>query len=233
MSTARSARPTARRIDLRHGLALAVVALLAAAGATGQAPAPPGGVIEVAALNRAYDDVAPEIVPVVEGPLTVALRSPSHRLVLRRHRLRLEPGAGGSHAAELMVEFSGKGLLVADVSALGLGTRMQEEVIVPPQATTLEGRARVARVSGGYLVTPEQLPKSIAVQIRSQLGNRIVAWCDRASLVPLGELDCRGLERSLSRAVVPLPQPGEGYLLEDAELTPEDRRRLDAYLAAR
>jgi hypothetical protein len=32
--------------------------------------------------------------------------------------------------------------------------------------------------------------------------------------------------------VVPLPPAGESYLLEDADLTPEERSQLDAYLAS-
>jgi hypothetical protein len=45
------------------------------------------------------------------------------------------------------------------------------------------------------------------------------------------DLDCEGLNRALSTAVVPLPPAGESYLLEDGDLTAEERRQLDTYLA--
>src|SRR6186713_2387209 len=66
-------------------------------------------------FNRSYPEVIPEIAPIEQGPLTIQLSSPKSNLTLRSHFLRLEPGPGGSHTAELRVEFLGKGRLVADL----------------------------------------------------------------------------------------------------------------------
>ena len=167
--------------------------------------------------------------PVIEGPLTVRLSSPQNQIVVRRHLLRLEPGAGGSHSADLSIEFQGRGRLVADVEAGPVATRLQDEVLVPAQVARLQGRVRIRRVRGGYGVTPEQLPERLGVRIQSGIGRQIVGVCDGAAVVLA--LDCSGLERSLSRAVIPLPAAGEEYLLEDAELTPAERSQLDGYLA--
>jgi hypothetical protein len=205
------------------------VAALVLVGAA-QAP-PPGGPLRFERLNRPYEDIAPEIVPVVEGPITIRLSSPSNRMTVRDHRLRLEPGSSGSHSAELRVEFEGRGRLVADVDIAGLGGRFEDEVIVPAQAADLEGRVRVQKAAGGYLVTPEQLPPRVAVRIRSGLAGQIVGLCETAAQVPFTSLDCSGLNRRLSTALVPLPAPGESYLLEDADLSAEERRILDASLA--
>jgi len=182
-------------------------------------------------LNRGYREVAPEILPIEEGPVTVRLSSPRNTLVVRSHLLRLEPGAGNSHSAELRIEFMGKGWLVADVEAAGFSTRLQDEVLVPPQALEMQGRVRMRRVRGGYEVIPEQLPRRIGVRIQSGIGRRIVNLCDGVSVLPLASLDCPALEKSLTRAVVPLPPAGETFLLADADLTAQEKLQLDLYLS--
>jgi hypothetical protein len=214
-------------------------ALPAGDAAAGQLPGRAGapfvatpGEFRFARLNRGYREIAPEILPLEEGPLTVRLSSPRNDLIVRSHLLRLEPGAGNSYSAELRVEFMGKGWLVADVEAAGLSTRLEDEVLVPPQAVEMEGRVRLRRVRGGYEVVAEQLPRRMGVRIQSGIGRRIVNFCDRVSALPLTALDCPALEQSLTRAVVPLPPAGESFLLADADLTPQDRQQLDAYLSA-
>jgi hypothetical protein len=187
------------------------------------------GQIQLQRLNRSYSEVAPDILPVIEGPLTVRLSSPRNQITVRRHLLRLEPGPGGSHSADLSIEFQGKGWLVADVAAGPVATRLQDEVLVPPQVAKIQGRLRIRRVQGGYGITPEQIPDKLGVRIQSGIGRQIVNVCDGASV--LLALDCPALEQSLSRAVIPLPEAGEEYLLEDAELTAAERSAIDEYLA--
>lgn len=208
-------------------LALAFLVLLASRPGRTAVP----GQIELQRLNRSYSEMAPDILPVIEGPLTVRLSSPRNQIVVRHHLLRLEPGVGGSHSADLSIEFQGKGQLVADVEAGPVATRLQDEVLVPPQVAKLQGRVRIRRVQGGYGITPEQLPERLGVRIQSGIGRQIVNVCDGASV--LLSLDCPSLEQSLSRAVIPLPAAGEEYLLEDAELTPAERSQLDGYLGLR
>jgi hypothetical protein len=188
------------------------------------------GQFQFGRLNRGYSEVAPEIQPIEEGPVTIRLSSPRNNLIVRSHLLRLEPGIGNSHSAELRVEFMGKGWLVADVEVGGASTRFQDEVQVPPQALEMQGRVRLRRVRGGYEVTPEQLPQNVRVRIQSGIGRQIVNLCDGVSVLPFTEVDCPALERELTRAVVPLPAPGESFLLEDAELTAQERQQLDGYL---
>lgn len=183
-------------------------------------------------FNRSYPEVIPEISPIEQGPLTIQLSSPKSNLTLRSHFLRLEPGPGGSHTAELRVEFLGKGRLVADLDVAGMAaTRLQDEVLVPPQAATLEGRVRVTREPGAYVITTEQLPKQMRVKIQSGIAGQVVGFCDRIPALLAPDLDCERLNRMLSTATVPLPPAGESYLLEDADLTAEERSQLDGYLA--
>jgi hypothetical protein len=194
------------------------------------APAP--GLFRFTRLNHSYSQPATAIDPITEGPLTVRLSSPRNKLILSSHSLRLEPGTDGLHTAELEVRFYGKGRVVADVDVSGVGRRFEEEVLVPPQTKRLEGRVRIARSGDGYLLTPERLPREIRVAIQSQLGNDIVGLCDRLSAVPFSDLDCAGLDRALSTAVVPLPRPGEGFYLARTDLTAAERQQVESYLTA-
>jgi len=182
-------------------------------------------------FNRSYPEVIPEIAPIEQGPLTIQLSSPKSNLTLRSHFLRLEPGPGGSHSAELRVEFLGKGRLVADLDVAGMAaTRLQDDVLVPPQAAILEGRVRLTREPGAYVVTTEQLPRQMRVKIQSGIAGQVVGFCDRIPVLLAPDLDCERLNQMLSTATVPLPPAGESYLLEDADLTAEERSQLDAYL---
>ncbi|HKH49015.1 MAG TPA: hypothetical protein VKM72_30490 [Thermoanaerobaculia bacterium] len=206
---------------------LALVPLVLLASRPGGTATPPGQ-IQLQRLNRSYSEIAPDILPVVEGPLTVRLSSPRNQITVRNHLLRLEPGSGGSHSADLSIEFQGKGWLVADVEAGPMATRLQDEVLVPPQVAKIQGRVRIRRVQGGYGITPEQLPEKLGVRIQSGIGRQLVNVCDGASI--LLALDCPSLEKSLSRAVIPLPAAGEEFLLEDTELTAVERGQIDSYL---
>lgn len=196
------------------------------------APAPLPGLLRFTRLNHSYSQPATAIDPITEGPLTIRLSSPRNKLVLQSHSLRLEPGAGGLHTADLEVKFFGKGRVVADVDVAGVGKRFEEEVLVPPQTRRLEGRVRVTRSGGGYLLTPERLPRELPVAIRSQLGNDVVGLCERLAALPFSELDCAGLDQALSTARVPLPPAGEGFYLAAADLTAAERSQLERYLGS-
>jgi len=210
------------------------LALPPAAGSprSGRAPSTAGADLRFARLDHAYSQPV-VAAPIVRGALSVRLASPRNRIVLRSHRLRLAPTyADGSYAAELQVEFFGKGELTADVDLAGHGRRFTEEVVVPPQRKVLGGRVRVAPSRGGYLVTPMSLPSTISVEIRSRLTDDVVGLCENLAAVPFSTLDCDGLDRALSTAVVPLPRAGEPFRLEAAEVTAAERRQLDGFLAA-
>jgi hypothetical protein len=224
-----SRRTVYDKVMRRRAAVLASIPALVLAGGLAWSAGVPGA-LRFARLNRGYSGIAPTLAPIEQGPVTIRLSSPRNDLTLRDNSLRLEPGAGGSNSAELRLEFSGKGWLVADVEMGGVSSRLQDEVVVPPQVLEMQGRVRVRKVRGGYEVTPEQLPRQVSVRIQSGLGQQLVELCDGASAL-LTELDCPGLQRSLSRAVVPLPAPGETFMLADSDLSPEERQQLEAYLS--
>ncbi|MGH9362633.1 MAG: hypothetical protein ACRD2T_12025 [Thermoanaerobaculia bacterium] len=206
------------------------VLALALLGAAPVATPEPGLRVRFERANRTYRDLAPEIATFQEGDLSLRLSSPRNAVAVRDHFLRLEPGAGGSHAAELTLTFEGSGWLVADVTMGGVTRRLEDEVRMPRQTKTLEGRAKVARVEGGYRITPEQLPRQVEVAVRSGVGDSLLDLCASMALMPALAVDCSGVEKAVRTLVVALPEPGESLLLPEGTLTREERRLLDDYL---
>lgn len=182
-------------------------------------------------LNRTFETVVEELAPVQVGPAQVTLRSPQHAFTLRRHLADLKPSPSGGHSIELELSFSGWGLLEADVTMGSLSTSLSDKVVIPGQSLALAGRVQLARTDGGYLVTLVELPPSVSVRIESQLARRLFSLCRPMGLV-LVNLDCQALEAALSVIDVPLPAPGQSFLLPDEELTELDREGLDLYLTS-
>lgn len=214
----------------RKILGIAIAGLGMAAVASQYAAAAEPRTFAFSKLNRSYENLAGDLQPITEGPLTVELSSPSHTLVLKQNRLVLTPGPAGDYLAQLELDILGKGQLIADVAGAGLSTRLQDELYVPPQKLALTARVRMRRVEGGYEVTPLELPSKIEVAIQSKLSNSLIGLCDGVALFT--GLDCAALERALSRAAVPLPAAGGAHLLPDSDLTESDRAALDALLGA-
>lgn len=223
-------------------LVLTALALTAgaAAGQTPPAPRPKAAAVPIAPgtteftfplFNDTYQENGAVMAPVAQGGMTVRLSSPENRLTLRTHRVTLTPLSDGTHRAEFVADFAGRGRVIADVSmGGGSPTRLQDEVVVPPQTRTVVGRVLLARGTGAYEITPVEMPERVAIAIETQLGGSFANLCDSFAL--LLQLDCSGVRGMLNNAQVPLPGPGETYLLLDERLTPDDRKKLDAYLAA-
>lgn len=246
-----AASPSAGRPRWRTALPLAgvlpVLAALLGAPAV-PAAAAPGTVGETesftfAPCNRAYARPEARFAPVHQGPVTLHLASPENALSLEDHQLRLTPLADGSHRARFSARLRGEGRLVADVEMGEAVTRMEDRVTVPRQVVTVEGRVRLARggaagapgppdpaaaADGRFEITPLELPERVELDIRSDLAERLGLLCDSFAL--LVSLDCAPLRSALSRAAVPLPDPGETYLLPPECVDGETARRLDAYL---
>lgn len=213
----------ARSLAAALPLAL-LVSLPAAGGGDGTAH------LTFEGLNHEYHNGAAEMAPVQQGPMVIRLSSPGSAVTLHRHRLTLTPLPDGSHRAWLELEISGHGTVVADLYVSGLASRQEDELTVPAQDHSLEGRVAVARSGDGYRFTALELPATFEVRFESQLAGRLLGTCRALAAVPLMPLDCDALERRLSTAVLPLPPPGESFLLPDALLAEAERSALDRYL---
>lgn len=183
-------------------------------------------------LNKTYTDLVGEVEPIVQGPLTIRPSSPKNMLTLKDNRLRIHPEGGGLFTGRLELDVLGKGWLVADVEAAGLETRIQDELLVPPQTLGLDGKVKLERVAGGYRATAIEMPKQMEVALESKVVQGLLSWCDTAASVPFAQVECGGLERSLKHVALPLPGPGATYFLADTDLTAAERAQIDALLAA-
>jgi hypothetical protein len=179
-------------------------------------------------LNRSYQDLAPDLAPIQRGPLTIELSSPHQVVVLKKHALAIRPNGDGTHEARLQVEFLGSGDLIATVKFLGVDQQFKDEVVVPFQKKSIEAvcASPEARRYTVTVVTSEPAE----MDIHSRVAHQVVEWCKGISSLPLTNLDCGDLDRSLSKAVL-TPKAGQSYFLHDADLTTKERREFDRYLA--
>jgi hypothetical protein len=212
--------------DALHAATIAavVVVLLAASPVAAET-------FEFPLLNRTYEAFIQELSPVEIGPAHVALSSPQHTLTVLGNQASLVPDGNGDHLATVELELEAAGRLEADVRIGTLESHIGDDLVVPRQRLSLAGRVRIQHTAGGYEITALELPPTVEVKIESLLARRLFALCHQMALV-LVSLRCATLEEALTRVVVPLPAPGQVYLLPDSELRSEDRERLDAYLGS-
>jgi hypothetical protein len=210
----------------------------AAALAVGLAAVTPGAAeapahqLEFERFNRVYTDLVGELAPFALDPVIVRLSSPRQTVLVRDHRLSLQPLGGGRTEGRLEIELLGKGELVADVDLAGNVSRLADELILPPQRITLDGRVRLARGEGGYRVLPERMPPSVRIEIRSGLIDRVVGACEGAAMLSFGAIDCGPVRAALERPAIPLRADGGEFFLADSELTDSERAALDALITA-
>jgi len=197
-------------------------------GASAPSPAADARAFVFERLNREYANEVTEAEPMEQGGLRVQLTSPDNRVRLIHHELQLTPLTDGTHRAQLEVVVQGEGQVEAEVSVAGATSRLSDQVKVPRQTHSFEGRVAIERREAGYAFTALELPDNVTVWFESRLADRFLQTCRlMGALLPL---DCNALEALLSRVVLPLPPPGSSFLLPFSELTEENRRELDGYL---
>lgn len=200
---------------------LLLLALLAALALPAVAqPGAAGKEIELRSFNGIYTGLDDRLQPIEQGPITVHLQAPEHELRVLRNRLVLRPVAGGAYDAEIEVEVAGQGFLVADVESMGVTSRFEDVVRLPQQLIRLRGIVHLARVKGGFEVTPVEIPETVGLRIESQALDGIVSTCELLSqLVSLG---CGALGNALSTVQIPL-DAGDTFRLESARLSEAER----------
>jgi hypothetical protein len=98
-----------------------------------QSEAPGEVVLKSDRMDGVHRDLVVEISPIQEGTLTVRFTSPSNRLEILEHELRLRPRVGGGHAARLWARFQGEAEVKADLTIAGLPSQWTDFVEVPLQ----------------------------------------------------------------------------------------------------
>lgn len=186
--------------------------------------------IELRFLNGSYSDLDGGLAPIREGPLTIGLSSPEHQLIVHRNRLSLMPGEDGLLDGLVEVELEGSGRLIADVSGAGIENRFVDEVSAPRQTVRAGGWIRLEKTVDGYLFTVVCSGEPIRIAIDSGVARQVVGICRTLAILPLLDLGCDRLERSLSVVGIASPEPGARFLLPRSYLDADERAFFDQLL---
>ena len=211
---------------LRHTI-FAVLALAFFSATAGASSVPASSVpqqrLEIHSLNGVYKDLGSDLRPVQRGSLELRVGSPEHRLTVHGNALTLADEDGdGIVDMGLEIDFEGEGRLTIEIVATG--TRFEDRVAAPRQTVRMEGKARLARVDGGFDLTVVEAPGSVALRIESGLADKMVGMCK--SFAAFFGADCDGLAKSLAVANVPMPRAGEKFFVDDKRLTKKERKAL-------
>ncbi len=180
-------------------------------------------------LNREYTEFVQDLAPVNVGAARVLLSSPQHSITLIRNHTVLHPAPEGGHFATVDLRLGGTGTLNAQVEMGSVSTTLTDQLALPAQGLVLKGRVAITREPEGLWIRVLELPQSVTVRIESRLARQLFTLCRPMALV-LVSLDCVVLEESLTNLEVPLPEPGESYLLPLEELTAKEAAALEQYL---
>ena len=186
--------------------------------------------IEIDFLNGVYTDLGRDIQPVERGAMTLYITSPEHRLTVHGNRLLLSANDDGTVGATVEVEFEGEGHLVVEVRTGGVGNEFEDNVAAPRQTVSVSGTARLERTGEGYLMTVVDGQESVELEIRSDLATRLVLLCRTFERLPLIRVNCAGIENALAVVTVPLPEPGEQFLVPAEKLTEDERAYFDSFV---
>ncbi len=207
------------------GIVLAVILLAEMPPTDLSAEALPS-TLELDYLNGVYEDLDSNLEPVRQGSLTIQFSSPEHRLTVHGNQLRLTAQGEGRVLAAFAVDFEGGGQLIADVSGIG---RFTDRVEAPRQRVKVHGTVRIARRQGGYLFTVESADPAVELEIQSGVADQIISACRAAAMIPFINLPCGGLETALAFISIPMPGPGEQFLLPSENLTADEAAFFDRF----
>jgi len=219
---------------IRNCVAIAVIGSLwiAALPARGWAAEDDFHHLQSDRVNGVHRDVPVDMVPFSGGGITVELTSPTNELEIHEHLVQLRPAADGTHEVVARVRFSGSAKLVAVLTLAGLPGSLEDDVVLPEQEKEIVARVELARSDEGILVTTVENPSEVEIAIQSQLAGRIITLCEGFSMIPGTGLACDGLEDAFSTVRLPIPPPGETYLIEYEALNTDERGQMDAYIDA-
>lgn len=188
---------------------------------------------EMPRLNEVYTNVISDVLPIRQGPITVQLKFLEHSVELRNHRLEVSRDSEEqSYRFRIVVTVQGEADVESHLEIAGLPASLEDEIRLPLQSISISGRADVWRDTEGYHVSPQELPPYIQVEIESHLAQNMVTLCNGLAFLPGFGSACEGLEQSLAFIRIPLPEPGDTYLVPLSVLTDEEIGEFDEYLAA-
>ena len=215
----------------RDHRAIWAVLLLGFASGVVAAQEEPQLVMRFDRLHGIYENLAAVVEPVRSGPVTLRMSSPQHRLELLSSQLELTPREDGIHDAKISLRFRGQGDLHTELDFGGLPASFEDKVVFPEQDVEIEGLVRLIAEEEGYRVVVERTEGFTQIEARSVLSSEIVSWCNRLARFLRGDAGCDALDEALSHPKLPLPGPGEEFVVLREQLTDDERAQIDVYLA--
>ncbi len=187
--------------------------------------------LSVSALNRVFDSLDTGFVPIEQGPVTIVISSPAHRLEVFANRISLASSEFHQDGVEVLfeVDLEGWGDLIASVQTAVGSTPYQDRVVVERQWVKAEAVVKLVITETGYDMTfLEALTPTVGFQIESNMAREIVETC-LAFTALLPGLGCDGVSASLARIEVPLPAAGTQYEIDASFLTEQERAVLNQF----
>lgn len=187
---------------------------------------------ELSRFNGTYRDLASNLAPVRQGGLDIHISSPRHRLTIHSNRVELTPTGRGTFDLVYEAEFDGDGDLIADVVAPGgSSTQFTDKVSASRQQARATGEVALAAHERGFLITVVKPGPPAQVVIESGLVRQVEGLCGVFALLPLMKIDCEALGDAMGRIRVPLPEPGEEFVLPAEYLTEEEQAFFERLLS--
>ncbi len=203
-----------------------VLALLAASAVLADGDA---AEIEIAFANGEHRELDSDLEPVRRGAMTIHVTSPEHLLTVHSNRLRFAKNDDATLDASFEVDFEGEGEIVAVLETGKVKNRLEDRVRAPRQTVRVDGRIRLQRTEGGYLMNLLEAPPSVELKIESELAGNLLSLCQVLAKLPLLPVRCDDLQAALSVVTVPLPGPDEQVFLDAGRLTEAERAFFDRF----
>ena len=215
-------------------MVLGCAALVGSIGVFGvEPPEPYSHVLISDRVDGVHADLAADLAPIEVGPVTVTLTSPSHSIEVLEHQLLIGFGESGADTARVKARYQGKAKLIAELEIGGVASEIEDEIELPLQETEIAGLIEIARDGDGYRVTVLEAPEHVEIQIESNLAGQLGMLCRGFAVLSMGNVDCEAVDQAMSRLRVPLPEPGEEYLVAREALTEGELEQLESYLRDR
>lgn len=190
-------------------------------------------IFEMPRLNQVYGDVVREVLPIRQGPVVVRLEFLDHSIELKDHRLEVLHNLDeNSFDFRVVATVQGEAEVKSSLEIAGVPANLQDQVRLPLQSISVSGTTEIRRDQEGYWISPQELPPFVEVEIESRLARKMVSLCKGLAFLPGMGSACEGLKQSLAFIRLPLPEPGETYLVPLSRLTEAELRKFDRYLTA-
>lgn len=179
-------------------------------------------------LNGVWADLAPVLEPVGMAGMTVTIQAEDGEVEVHEHDLVVTRDQRGAFDGNAQATVSGGGRVKAVLDVGGIPADLEDSIVLPEQVVSVTGRVGVEQESEGFRVTLIDDPSPVHIEVESELAGRLVAFCGIATL---GSPGCAGLDRSLRRIRLSLPEAGQSYWVGFDTLLPEERASIEACLS--